>query len=115
MSGAEIAGIIISAAVALLVLLLGLPLVKLARLIDESARSVQIFNNELEPILSEAKVTLVEANKQLQRVDKITSDVEQVTTNINSLVAVVTSAVGGPATKLAGVVQGLMKVFGSRR
>lgn len=115
MSGAEIAGIIISGSVALLVLLLGLPLVKLARLIDESARSVQIFNNELEPILSEAKTTLIEANKQLQRVDKITSDVEQVTTNINSVVALVTSAVGGPVSKLAGVLQGVLKILGSRR
>jgi len=115
MSGAEIAGIIISASVALLVLLLGLPLVKLAHLIDESARSVQIFNNELEPILDEAKTTLVEANKQLQRVDKITADVEQVSTNINSLVAVITSTIGGPVTKLAGIVSGIAKALGSRR
>jgi hypothetical protein len=41
--------------------------------------------------------------------------VEQVTTNISSLVAVFTASVGGPLTKMFGVVQGVAKVFGKRR
>jgi len=114
-SGGELAGIIISGAVALLVLFLGLPLVRLARLIDESARTVKIFNNELEPLLEEAKTTLTEANRQLKRIDHITEDVEQVTENINSLVAVFTASVGAPITKLVGVVQGVAKALGKRR
>jgi len=73
LSGGELAVLIISGALLLLVLLLGLPLLKLGRLIDETTRSVQIFNNELEPMLAEAKVTLTETNKQLKRIDNITS------------------------------------------
>jgi uncharacterized protein YoxC len=115
LSGGEIAGIVISGAIALLVLLLGVPLVKLGRLIDESARTVKIFNNELEPLLDEAKTTLSEANRQLKRIDQITEDVEQVTENINSMVAVFTASVGAPVTKLVGVVQGVLKTFGKKR
>ncbi len=115
MSGGELAVLIISGALLLLVLLLGLPLLKLGRLIDETTRSVQIFNNELEPMLAEAKVTLTETNKQLKRIDNITSDVEQVTENINSLVAVFTSSVGAPLSKLMGVLQTVTKTFGRRR
>ena len=115
MSGGEIAGIVFSGAIALLVLLLGVPLVKLGRLIDESARTVKIFNNELEPLLDEAKTTLSEANRQLKRIDQITEDVEQVTENVNSMVAVFTASVGAPVTKLVGVVQGVLKTFGKKR
>jgi len=115
LSGGELAGIIISGAVALLVLFLGLPLIKLGRLIDESARTVRIFNNELEPLLDEAKTTMAEANRQLKRIDQITEDVEQVSENISSLVAVFTASVGAPLTKLVGVGQGVAKTLGKRR
>jgi len=111
----DLAVVIISAALLLLVLMLALPLIKLARLIDETTRTVQIFNNELEPMLGEAKTTLTEANKQLKRIDHITSDVEQVTENINSLVAVFTSSVGAPLSKLMGVVQSFTSILGKRR
>jgi uncharacterized protein YoxC len=110
----ELAVVVISGALLLLVLLLGLPLMKLGRLIDETTRSVEIFNNELEPMLAEAKTTLSETNKQLKRIDNITSDVEQVTENINSLVSVFTASVGAPLTKLMGVVQTVTRL-GKRR
>lgn len=115
MSGADLAVIVISGSLLLLVLMLGLPLVKLGRLIDETTRSVAIFNKEFEPMLSEAKVTLSEANKQLKRIDQITSDVEQVTENINSVVALFTASVGAPLSKLMGVIQAVTKTLGKRR
>lgn len=114
MPAGDLAIVILSAAALLLVMMLALPLIKLARLIDETTRSVQIFNNELEPMLAEAKTTLTEANKQLKRIDHITSDVEQVTENINSLVAVFTSSVGAPLSKLMGVVQSFTSILGKR-
>jgi uncharacterized protein YoxC len=115
MTGGEIAVVILAASSLLLVVLIGFPLVKLGKLLDQTAATVTTFNAEFEPILAEAKTTLAEANKQLKRVDNITKDVEQVTTNISSLVAVFTASVGGPLTKMFGVVQGVAKVFGKRR
>jgi uncharacterized protein YoxC len=115
MSGGEIAGIIFACSFVLLVLFAGLVLIKVARLVDETANTVKTFNQELEPLLTEARVTLTEANKQLKRIDAITQDVEQVTENINSLVAIFTASVGAPLTKLFGVTQGIFKAFGKRR
>jgi uncharacterized protein YoxC len=115
MTGGEIAGIALAVAAVLLVLFLGVPLVKLGKLIDETTNTVKTFNNEFEPILAETKVTLAEANKQLKRIDQITEDVEQVTENISSLVAVFTASVGAPLTKMAGVLQGVIKTLGKRK
>ena len=115
MSGGEIAGIILACSFALLVLFLGVPLVKLGKVLDEASTTVKTVNNELEPMLAEAKITLGEANKQLKRLDHITEDVEQVTQNINSLVAVFTASIGGPLTKLMGVTQCIFKILGKKR
>ena len=60
MTGGEIAGIVLASAVALLVLFIGVPLVKLGRLIDETSNTVKTFNKEFEPILAETKVTLAD-------------------------------------------------------
>lgn len=115
MSGGEIAGIILASSFALLILFIGLVLIKVAKLVDETAQTVRSFNVELEPLLAEARATLTEANRQLKRIDSITEDVEQVTENINSMVAVFTVSVGGQLAKLFGVTQGLFKAFGKRR
>ncbi len=115
MTGGELAVVILAASVALLVLLLGFPLVKLGKLLDKTAETVTVFNNEFEPILAEAKQTLSEANRQLKRMDNISKDVEKVTTNISSLVAVFTASVGAPLTKVFGLLQGVSKVFGKRK
>jgi uncharacterized protein YoxC len=115
MSGGEIAGIIFASSFALLILFIGFVLIKVAKLVDETARTVSTFNQELEPMLAEARVTLTEANKQLKRIDQITEDVEQVTENISSLVAVFTASLGAPLAKLFGVVQGVVKTLGKRR
>lgn len=115
MSGGEIAGIVLAASALLFVLFLGVPLVKLGKLIDETSNTVKTFNKEFEPLLAETKITLAEANKQLKRIDKITEDVEQVTENFNSLVAVFTASVGAPLTKMAGVLQGVVRTLGKRK
>ena len=115
MSGGEVVGIIFALSFAVLVLFVGFPLMKLGKLIDEASRSIKTLNQELEPILTEARVTLGEANRQLKRIDAITEDVEQVTENINSLVAVFTASIGAPLTKLFGVTKGIFSVLGKRR
>ena len=45
MTGGELAVVILAASVALLVLLLGFPLVKLGKLLDKTAGTVTVFNN----------------------------------------------------------------------
>lgn len=107
MSGGEIASIIAAAAFALLVIFIGVPLLKLGRLIDETRDSVHDLNDSMSPLLTELTTTVTETNKQLARVDVITENVADVTTNIRSLVAVFSASVGAPLAKIAGLTQGI--------
>lgn len=108
MSGGEVAGIIFAAGFVLLVLFLGFPLIKLGRVLSESAKAVEAMNEELTPLVSEARATLIEANKQLRRIDNITKDVEQISANANSIFALFTSSIGGPLAKISGVISGIV-------
>lgn len=108
MSGGEIAGIIFAGGFVLLVLFLGFPLIKLGRVLSESAKAVEAMNEELTPLVAEARETLIEANKQLRRIDNITKDVEQISANANSIFALFTSSIGGPLAKISGIVSGFM-------
>jgi len=105
----DIIGLLFAGGFVLLVIFIGLPLIKLAKVVDETTVTVKLLNQELQPILKEANVSLVELNKQLKRVDAITEDVEQVTENVNSLVAVLTAGIGGPLAKLIGITKGFGK------
>lgn len=114
MSGGEITGLVFAGGFVLLVLFLGFPLIKLGRVLSETAKAVETMNEELTPLVAEARETLIEANKQLRRIDNITKDIEQISTNANSIFALFTSSVAGPLAKISGIVSGLVS-GGQRR
>jgi uncharacterized protein YoxC len=107
MGGGDIAAIIAASAFALLVIFIGVPLLKLGRLIDEARESVHDLNDSVAPLLTELTTTVTETNKQLARLDVITENVADVSTNVKSLVAVFSASVGAPLVKIAGLTQGL--------
>ncbi len=107
MSGGDIAAIIAASAFVLLVLFIGVPLIKLGGLIDETRESVRELNQSVSPLLSEVTTTVSETNKALAKIDVITENVADVTTNINSLVAVFSASIGAPLLKIAGFTKGL--------
>lgn len=113
MSGGEITGIIFAGGFVLLVFFLGFPLIKLGRVLSEAAKAIEAMNEELTPLVSEARETLIETNKQLRRIDNITKDVEQMSANANSIFALFTASIGGPLAKISGLVSGI--VSGKRR
>ena len=115
MSGGEVAGLIFAGGFALLVLFLGFPLIKLGRVLSESAKAVEALNEELTPLVAEARETLIETNKQLRRIDNITKDVEQITANANSIFAVFTTSLGGPLAKLSGLVSAIIGTSKKKR
>lgn len=102
MTVGDIAGLIAAGAFAVLVLLLAVPILKLAGVFTELRRSVRTSTDELLPTLTELHVSATEANRQLAKVDAITSDVHETTSNVNSMVALIAATVGGPLIKLAG-------------
>jgi uncharacterized protein YoxC len=109
MNPQEIAALVASGTFLLLVIFLGVPLLKLGRVLDETRASIKSISEDLSPLLDEVTVTVQETNKQLARLDQITENVAEVTSNVNSLVAVVSSTVGSPLIKIAGLVNSILK------
>ena len=115
MNSGDIVGLVFAGGFVLLVLLLGFPLVKLGRLLEQTSQTVETLNRELEPILSEARVTLTETNKQLAKVDRITSDIEKVTGNVNGMVAAFTNSAAGPLAKIVSASRFLSRLIDRRK
>ena len=109
MNAQDIAALVASGTFLLLVIFLGVPLLKLGRVLDEASASIKAMSDNVTPLLDEVTITVQETNKQLARVDQITENVSEVTANINSLVAVVSSTVGSPLIKAAGLLNSLLK------
>jgi uncharacterized protein YoxC len=109
MNAQDIAALVAAGAFLLLVIFLGVPLLRLGRLLDETRNTVKQVTDDMAPLLDEVTVAVRETNKQLARVDQITENVAEVTGNINSLVAVVSSTVGSPLIKLASLVNSILR------
>jgi uncharacterized protein YoxC len=106
-SGGDIAAIIAASGFVLLVIFIGVPLMKLGRVLDETRVAIRDLNDSTAPLLTELTETVQATNKQLARVDVITENVSDVTTNISSLVAVFSATLGSPLVKIAGLTSGL--------
>lgn len=102
MSVGEIAGLIAAGVFAVLVTFLAIPLIKLGKVLDETARAIRQLSDDVTPILEESAVTVQQANKQLSQLDAITSDIVEVTENVSSLVALFAATIGGPLIKISG-------------
>jgi uncharacterized protein YoxC len=115
MSGGDIAGIIAASGFVLLVLFVGVPLIKLGRVLDEAKDSLRSISDEVTPLLSELTDTVQATNKQLAKVDVITENVSEVTGNITALVSLFTSAVGSPLVKIAGITSGFRTLLKNKK
>ena len=115
MSGGEIAALIAAGALALFVLFLAVPLVKLGKLLEETTETVKEINDNLPPLLSGLNETVDQTNKQLAKLDAITDSVADVSANIQSLVAVFSASVGSPLLKLAGYLKGFTSFLGKKK
>ena len=114
MSGGDVAAIIAAIGFVVLVLFLGVPLIKLGRVLDEARNSIRDLNESTGPLLTELTETVTQTNKQLAKVDVITENVAEVTSNVNSLVAVFSAAVGSPLVKIAGLTQGIRSAMNGK-
>jgi uncharacterized protein YoxC len=115
MSGGEIAALIAAGALALLVLFLAVPLVKLGKLLDETTETVKEINDNLPPLLSGLNETVDQTNKQLAKLDAITDSVADMSANIQSLVAVFSASIGSPLVKLAGYLKSFSSLLGKKK
>jgi uncharacterized protein YoxC len=114
-SAGEIAGLIAAIAVAVLVLLLAIPLLKLGRTLDETTLTIRQAREQAMPILGQASTTVAHVNSNLERVDDITGNAANVSSNVAALTSVAAATLGSPLIKVAAFSYGVRSAAKKRR
>jgi uncharacterized protein YoxC len=114
-SAGEIAGLIAAIALALLVLLVAIPLVKLGRTLDETTLTIRQAREQTAPILTQATTTVAHVNSNLEGVDDITGNAANVSSNVAALTSVVAATLGSPLIKLAAFSYGVRAAARKKR
>jgi uncharacterized protein YoxC len=114
-SAGEIAGLIAAIALALLVLLIAIPLVKLGRTLDETTLTIRQAREQTAPILMQATTTVAHVNSNLERVDDITDNAANVSSNVAALTSVVAATLGSPLIKVAAFSYGVRTAVKKKR
>ena len=115
MSGGEIAGLIAAIALAVLVLLLAIPLVKLGRTLDETTLTIRQAREQSGPILTQASTTVAHVNSNLERVEDITGNAANASSNVAALTSVVAATLGSPLIKMAAFSYGVRSAVRKKR
>ena len=115
MSAGEIAGLIAAIALAVLVLLVAIPLVKLGRTLDETTLTIRQAREQTAPILSQATTTVAHVNSNLERVDDIAGNAANVSSNVAALTSVIAATLGSPLIKLAAFSYGVRTAVRKKR
>ncbi len=110
LSGSDIAGLVAAGAFLLLVFALAVPVIKLGRVMDETAKVIKDVGAQTLPLIGEVTTTVSMTNSQLERVDAITRNVQDVSENVSSLTQLFASTVGTPIVKAASFAYGLKRV-----
>jgi uncharacterized protein YoxC len=114
-SAGEIAGLIAAIAVALLVLLLAVPLLKLGRTLDEATLTIRQAREQTAPILTQATTTVTHVNSNLEKVDEITVNAANVSSNVAALTSVAAATLGSPLIKVAAFSYGVRSAVRQKR
>jgi len=118
LSWSDVAGLVAAGAFLIFVLAMAIPVVKLGRVMDESAKVIRDVGQKTLPLIGEVTTTVTMTNAQLERVDSITRNVQDVSESVSSLTHLVSKTVGTPIVKVASVAYGLRrsaKNFGKGR
>ena len=129
MDAGEVAGLIAAIAFAVLVVLLAVPILKLAGTVGAATRAINDLTDRTGPLLADVdetvknvntalgqvQVSLDGVNLQLAKVDTITEHVAHVSANVANLSTVVAAAAANPLVKVASFGYGLRKAVNNRR
>jgi uncharacterized protein YoxC len=114
MSIGDVAMLIFAGGFLILVGFVGIPLIKLGRVLDETRLTVRGLAEGTVPLLTEVTTTVATTNQQLVKVDTITSNVAQVSTNVSALTALFSATVGSPMVKAAAFSYGVRQALGGK-
>ncbi len=115
MSAGEIAGLIAAIALAVLVALVAIPLLKLGRTLDETTLTIRQAREQTAPILNQATTTVAHVNSNLERVDDIAGNAANVSSNVAALTSVIAATLGSPLIKIAAFSYGVRSAARKKR
>jgi uncharacterized protein YoxC len=115
MSAGDVVGLIFAVAFCVLVGFVGVPLIKLGRVFDETRHTVRDLSEGTLPLLSEVTTTVSTTNSQLVKVDSITTNVAQVSTNVSALTTLFAATLGSPVVKVAAFSYGVRQAMSGRK
>ncbi len=114
MSVGDIATLMFAIGFLILVGFLGIPLIKLGRVLDEARLTVRGISDGTTPLLTEVTTTVATTNQQLTKVDTITSNVAQMSTNVSALTSLFAATLGSPVVKVAAFSYGVRQAMSGR-
>jgi uncharacterized protein YoxC len=114
LSGGEVAGLIVAVFWAILVCFLAYVLIKLGKVIGESAKLVSGVAEQTVPLLGEVTTSVVQVNAELTRVDTIASNVEEISGNARALTALFSATLGSPVIKIAAFSYGVRRAINGK-
>jgi uncharacterized protein YoxC len=86
----------------------GIPLIKLGRVLDETRITVRGLSDGTVP------TTVASTNQQLVKVDTITNNVAQMSTNVSALTSLFAATLGSPVVKVAAFSYGVRQAISAR-
>jgi uncharacterized protein YoxC len=114
LSGGEVAGLIVAVFWAILVCFLAYVLIKLGKVIGETAKLVGGVADQTVPLLGEVTTSVVQVNAELTRVDTIAANVEEISGNARALTALFSATLGSPVIKIAAFSYGVRRAINGK-
>jgi uncharacterized protein YoxC len=115
LTAGQVAGLIVAFAFAVLVLFLGMVLIKLGQVLNETQRLVAGITDKTVPLLGEVTGTVTHVNQELVRVDAITANVQSMTGNVSALTSLFAATLGSPVIKVAAFSYGVRRAATKRQ
>lgn len=114
LTGGQVAGLIVAVAFVVLVLFLGLVLIKLGKVLEETQRLVAGITDKTVPLLGEVTTSVIHVNQELTRVDAITANVQSISGNVSALTSLFAATLGSPVIKVAAFSYGVRSAAAKR-
>jgi uncharacterized protein YoxC len=115
LSGGQVAGLIVAVFWGVLVCFLAYVLVKLGKVIGETAKLINGVADQTVPLLGEVTTSVVQVNAELTRVDTIAANVEEISGNARALTALFSATLGSPVIKVAAFSYGVRRAMKGKR
>ncbi|WP_182880342.1 MULTISPECIES: DUF948 domain-containing protein [unclassified Microbispora] len=114
LTAGELAGLVVAIFWAILVCFMVVVLVRLARLLTETRKSVAELSDRLGPLLDDMSQTVTEANRRLVAAEAISDNMRDVSGNMVRITGVASAVFAGPVLKIAAFRDGFRLALARR-